>query len=139
MRLSVDLHARVGDLDLDVAFDSADPVPLATWWAEQFGAEVTGTNDGWFVTVSGGTLPVGLAFQKVPDPTPGKNRLHLDLRPRADLRDTEIERITAHGATVVADHRGIYGPGSGWVTFADPEGNQFCVLRSAAEVAAQEG
>ena len=31
------------------------------------------------------------------------------------------------GITLVADHRGIHGPGSGWVVLADPEGNEFCV------------
>jgi hypothetical protein len=37
----------------------------------------------------------------------------------------------------VADLRGKYGPGSGWVVLADPEGNEFCILRAAAEVTAQ--
>jgi Glyoxalase-like domain len=38
------------------------------------------------------------------------------------------------GATEVADLRGRHGPGSGWVVFTDPEGNEFCILRSPAEV-----
>ena len=29
--------------------------------------------------------------------------------------------------------RGNYGPGTGWVVLADPEGNEFCILRSEAE------
>ena len=61
-------------------------------------------------------------------------RWHFDVRPRARSRDEEVEWLREYGATEVADHRGIYGPGSGWVTFADPEGNQFCVLRSPAEL-----
>jgi len=73
-------------------------------------------------------------FIEVPDPTPGKPRIHFDLRPRERTRDDEIEWLLEYGATQVADHRGIYGPGSGWVTFADPEGNQFCVLRSTGEL-----
>ena len=77
-----------------------------------------------------------LLFIEVPDPTPGKNRLHLDLRPRSASRDEELETLVAHGATVVADLRGKYGPGSGWVVLADPEGNEFCILRSEAELAA---
>lgn len=77
-----------------------------------------------------------LLFIEVPDPTPGKNRLHLDLRPRRGTREEEVERLLGMGATEVADHRGIYGPGTGWVTLADPEGNQFCVLRSEAELRA---
>jgi hypothetical protein len=38
------------------------------------------------------------------------------------------------GTTVVADLRGKHGRGSGWTVFADPEGNEFCVLRSQAEL-----
>jgi catechol 2,3-dioxygenase-like lactoylglutathione lyase family enzyme len=80
-----------------------------------------------------------LLFIEVPDPTPGKPRIHFDLRPRERSRDDEVEWLRTHGAVQVADHRGTYGPGSGWVTFADPEGNLFCVLRSESEVAAQRG
>ena len=76
-------------------------------------------------------------FIEVPDPTPGKPRIHLDLRPRERSREEEVEWLLTYGATLVADHRGKYGPGSGWVTFADPAGNQFCVLKSEAELAAQ--
>jgi len=76
-----------------------------------------------------------LLFIEVPDgPKTAKNRLHLDLRPRAGSRDEEVARVRALGATEVADHRGQHGPGSGWVVFADPEGNEFCILRSRAEV-----
>lgn len=72
-----------------------------------------------------------LLFIEVPDPTPGKNRLHLDLRPRVGTRDQEVERLLALGASLVADRR--TGDGGGWATLADPEGNQFCVLRSDRE------
>ena len=78
-----------------------------------------------------------ILFIEVPDPTPGKNRMHFDLRPRSSGRDDEVQSLLAHGATLHEDHRGIYGPGSGWVTLADPEGNLFCVLRSEEEAAAQ--
>ena len=74
-------------------------------------------------------------FIEVPDPTPGKPRIHFDVRPRERSRDEEVEWLLTYGATQVADHRGKYGPGTGWVTFADPEGNQFCVLKSKAELA----
>ena len=60
------------------------------------------------------------------------------MRPRERSRDEEVAWLRDYGAVEVADHRGIYGEGSGWVTFADPEGNQFCILRSEAELAAQE-
>lgn len=77
-----------------------------------------------------------LLFIEVPDPTPGKNRCHLDLRPRDLTQQEETDRLLEHGAELVADHRGIYGEGTGWVTLADPEGNLFCVLKSEAERAA---
>jgi hypothetical protein len=41
--------------------------------------------------------------------------------------------VLSRGATLVHDLRDKYGPGTGWVTLADPEGNEFCILRSAAE------
>ena len=76
-----------------------------------------------------------LLFIEVPEEKQVKNRIHLDLRPRAGTRDDELVRLVAHGATEVADLRGKHGPGTGWVVLADPEGNEFCILRSEAEVA----
>jgi len=75
-----------------------------------------------------------LLFIEVPDAKTVKNRVHLDLRPRSATRDEEVEDLLAHGASLVADLRGIRGPGSGWVVLADPEGNEFCMLRSEAEL-----
>jgi predicted enzyme related to lactoylglutathione lyase len=61
-----------------------------------------------------------------------KNRIHLDLRPRTGTRDEELERLLAHGASQVADLRDARD-GTGWVVLADPEGNEFCILRSDGE------
>ena len=50
--------------------------------------------------------------------------------PHADRRlgtVEEVDRLVGIGAGVVGDLRGKYGPGTGWVTMADPEGNEFCV------------
>ncbi|MBD8870469.1 VOC family protein [Nocardioides donggukensis] len=79
-----------------------------------------------------------LLFIEVPDEKLTKNRLHFDLRPSAGTRDEEVERLLSLGATELADHRDHYGPGVGWVVLADPEGNEFCVLRSEPERAAAE-
>ena len=76
-----------------------------------------------------------LLFIEVPEGKTGKNRIHLDLRPREGTRDEEIERVRGLGAVEVADHRGTYGPGTGWVVLSDPEGNEFCILRSPGEIA----
>ena len=72
-----------------------------------------------------------MLFIQVPEGKAGKNRIHLDLQPTDATRDEEVQRILALGATVVGDFR--KEDGTGWVTLADPEGNEFCVERSAAE------
>jgi hypothetical protein len=72
-------------------------------------------------------------FIEVPDPKVTKNRLHFDLRPRTGTRDEELARLITLGATEVDDLR--RPDGTGWVVLADPEGNEFCILRSEAEVA----
>ena len=105
-----------------ITTDTSDAAALGTWWAEQTGGTVVETNDGWFVIVA---LPQGirLGFQKVSDPTPGKNRVHLDLT-APDL-DAEVERFVQAGAKEV--HRENMGDDFRWVTLADPQGNLFCV------------
>jgi hypothetical protein len=72
-------------------------------------------------------------FIEVPEGKTVKNRLHFDLSPTDRSRDEEVDRLLAAGATMVQDLRGKDGPGTGWATLADPEGNEFCVLRSEAE------
>jgi hypothetical protein len=74
-----------------------------------------------------------LLFINVPDRKIVKNRVHLDLRPADTSRDEEVERVLGLGATLVADRR--LPDGRGWVVLADREGNEFCILRSQAEVA----
>ena len=109
-----------------VTLDSTDPEPLARWWAERFGASITGTNDGWFVTVAGGTLPVTLGFQSVPEVTPGKNRLHFDLD-AVDRQAAVAEFLTA-GATLVTEHT-VPDGSFAWTVLEDPQGNQFCIAQ----------
>lgn len=67
-----------------------------------------------------------LLFITVPDAKQVKNRVHLDLRPVDCTREQEVERLLALGASQLADHRRL--DGSGWITLADPEGNEFCIL-----------
>jgi predicted enzyme related to lactoylglutathione lyase len=67
-----------------------------------------------------------LLFINVPDDKIVKNRVHLDLRPVEGTREDEVARLVALGATKLADFR--RPDGSGWITLADPEGNEFCVL-----------
>ena len=72
-----------------------------------------------------------LLFIRVPEGKAGKNRVHLDVQPTERTRDQEVEWLLGLGARVFEDHR--KPDGTGWVTMADPEGNEFCVERSAAE------
>ncbi len=121
------------------SIDCADAYGLSEWWRKLLGyvqdaedPNLPGHEECLIIDPDSGHR---LLFLRVPDPEKhGKNRVHLDLRPRAGSRDEEIERVSALGARQLSDHRGQYGPGTGWVVFADPEGNEFCVLRSLAEV-----
>jgi predicted enzyme related to lactoylglutathione lyase len=67
----------------------------------------------------------------VPEGKTAKNRLHLDLGPTDATRDDAVERALTAGASVLADHR--REDGTGWVTLADPEGNEFCIERGDLE------
>ena len=108
-----------------VTTDSADPLASARWWGEALGAELAHEMDG-FAAVS---LPGGLmlGFQLVPDPTPGKNRLHFDFS--ADDPEAVAERLVGLGAT----RQGRHGDDSfWWITLADPDGLLFDVAPSEA-------
>ncbi|NHT17279.1 VOC family protein [Cellulomonas sp. IC4_254] len=107
-----------------ITFDTTDAVALATWWARHVGGTVRDEADGWFVTVDRPDGPA-LAFQKVADPTPGKNRVHVDLR--AQDREAAVRALLADGATLVAQQT---MPGFRWTVLADPDGNQFCVAQA---------
>lgn len=70
----------------------------------------------------------------MPDAKQVKNRVHLDLEPAEGTREQELMRLLRLDARQVADRR--RPDGSAWVVLADPEGNEFCILRSDAERAA---
>jgi len=118
--------------------DCRDAYALSEWWKQVLGyADVPGDpnlpgHEECMIVDPEGVGPT-LLFIEVPEHKSVKNRLHLDLRPREGTREEELGRLLAAGATQVADLRGIHGPGTGWVVLADPEGNEFCILRSEAE------
>jgi catechol 2,3-dioxygenase-like lactoylglutathione lyase family enzyme len=118
-----------------VTVDCAHPARLAAFWAAALGGEavvVEDNPDDFEVTV---TAPgIALLFMPVPQPKTVKNRVHLDLQPQDQGRDAEVARLLGLGAVLVDDRR--EPDGRGWVVLADPEGNEFCVERSAAERAA---
>jgi hypothetical protein len=119
--------------------DCANAYELSEWWKQLLGyvdlpddPNEPGHEECMIQSPDGGHQ---LLFIEVPDQKQVKNRLHFDLRPSERTRDDEVEWVLGLGATLFEDHRGKYGPGTGWVTLADPEGNEFCILRSEAEIA----
>lgn len=70
-----------------------------------------------------------MSIIEVPEGNAGKNRIHCDLMPVEGKRDDVYARLLELGASVIADHRGKYGRGSGWIILADPEDNEFCIQR----------
>ncbi|MFF4103971.1 VOC family protein [Streptomyces sp. NPDC001903] len=118
----------------NVAVDCADAYELARFWAGVTGRPLDpGARPGDRETqVPLAEGPV-LYFNQVSEAKVVKNRIHLCLRPETS-RDQEVDRLLGLGAAFVADHRNP--DGSGWAVLADPEGNEFCVLRSASDRAA---
>jgi predicted enzyme related to lactoylglutathione lyase len=117
--------------------DSRNAYAQSVWWAEVLGVaedpadpNEPGDEECMLFSTDGRTR---VLFIEVPEAKQIKNRIHFDLRPVDATRDQEVERLVAHGASVVADRR--RPDGSGWFTLADPEGNEFCVLRSDREIA----
>ncbi|HEU5271230.1 MAG TPA: VOC family protein [Jatrophihabitans sp.] len=107
-----------------VAIDAADPHALGRWWAEALGWVVVGEDDDELEIRPAPDRMPGLLFVTVPEAKAGKNRLHLDFRP-AD-QDAEVQRLLALGAEPADVGQGDVS----WVVLADPEGNEFCVLRA---------
>jgi|ERR1019366_662096 hypothetical protein len=121
----------------NVSFDCLDPARLAAFWAEALNWRITSveTEEVVLEPLAGspaeGIVP-DIIFLLVPEVRVTKNRLHLDLRPSDQI--AEVQRLIDLGATHVD-----VGQSSDvtWVVLADPEGNEFCVLRpySAEEMA----
>ena len=124
------------------SIDCRDAYALSEWWKHLLGyTDVPGDpNEPGHeeCMVLDPETGHSILFIEVPEEKSGKNRVHLDLRPRSGTLAEEVERLLSLGAAEVADRRGIHGPGSGWVVLADPEGNEFCILSSEAELAARQ-
>lgn len=116
-----------------ITFDCADARALASFWSAVTGWHVYYDDDPEVVVAPAYPFDhTGLLFIPVPEGKTAKNRVHLDLAPEGITRDEAVLAAVAAGATVVGDHR--QDDGSGWVTLTDPEGNEFCVERSTAEM-----
>ena len=74
----------------------------------------------------GGPQPT-LILSPTSDPRAGKLRLHIDVNATDRDQDAELERLLALGARPAdVGQTGI----ESWHVLADPEGNEFCLLRT---------
>jgi catechol-2,3-dioxygenase len=109
-----------------VLIDCRDPQRLAGFWSAVLGWSVIGHEDDGSIEI--GSSEAGamtIILEPVPEPKTVKNRLHIDLRPTGTTQAVELERLRALGATEVdVGQRDV-----SWIVLADPEGNEFCLLR----------
>ena len=113
----------------EIVVDAADPVGLAEFWARVLGWERTGSDDDAVEIADPARGGPTLVFVPVPEAKAGKNRIHLDVSPTGCDQDEELARLHALGA-VDAD----VGQGDQtWFVLADPEGNEFCLLRTRVD------
>jgi len=116
-----------------ITVDAHDPRALAEFWAEVLGWKIgEGGNEieVWIERELGDPKNTGfpdILFLKNSDVKNVKNRLHLDLRP--DDQDAEVRRLEKLGAKRIEIGQSA-DPDTSWVVMADPEGNEFCVLRA---------
>ena len=127
----------------EISLDCHDPDLLATFWTNVLDWVVlhrepglveigpAGRDDAELLeAVRTGPVAPTIFLAQVPEEKVAKNRIHFDVSPVDCSQDDEVERILALGAT----HADVGQTGEeSWVVLADPEGNEFCVLRSLAE------
>ncbi len=113
----------------ELVIDCLDPQRLADFWCEVLGFRVLGEEDGYLEIGPGegfGGLQPTLIFSPTTEQKTTKLRLHIDINPTDRDQDAELERLLALGARPVD----IGQPGdASWHVLADPEGNEFCLLR----------
>jgi predicted enzyme related to lactoylglutathione lyase len=116
-----------------ISIDAHDPERIAKFWGEVLDYSPTydskddpESNEPERVielTPKDGSTTTILIIE-VHDEKKAKNRVHFDLRP--DDQAAEVARVEALGARRVDIGQGDVS----WVVLADPEGNEFCILRA---------
>ncbi|MDH5372074.1 MAG: VOC family protein [Acidimicrobiia bacterium] len=110
-----------------VTVDCQD-LALADFWASLLSVEITHRDEQWAFLGYAPDRKVTIWFQKVPEKKGVKNRVHLDFAV-PDLEATEVRILDLGGSKLAAQSWGEHS----WVTFADPEGNEFDVMQVATE------
>ena len=109
-----------------IVIDAHDLPKLARFWTQALDWQVLSEREREIVIGTDENAPVGICFMPVTDQKIVKNRVHLDITTEAQDRDQEIDRLLGLGAQRV--DVGQTGKES-WTVLADPEGNEFCVIR----------
>ncbi|MFE6039872.1 VOC family protein [Streptomyces sp. NPDC056452] len=122
----------------ELVVDCHDPERLADFWCAVLDFQVLERGEGkveicsWVPTaeqVRARQMPPTVVFIQVSEGKTAKNRLHLDVSPIDRGTEAEVTRLLGLGATRVDVGQ---GPDRSWVVMADPEGNEFDVLRTLA-------
>jgi predicted enzyme related to lactoylglutathione lyase len=113
-----------------ICVDTTDPARIARFWQGALGWRRTYEKaDEIVLEPPAGSPEDGISpdllFLRVPEGKTTKNRLHLDLRP--DDQAAEVSRLEKLGARQVSVGQ---TDSSTWIVLADPDGNEFCVLRA---------
>jgi predicted enzyme related to lactoylglutathione lyase len=109
-----------------IVIDAHDLPKLARFWTQALGWKVLSEREREIVIGTDENAPVGICFMPVTDQKIVKNRVHLDITTEAQDRDQEIDRLLGLGA----QHADVGQTGKeSWTVLADPEGNEFCVIR----------
>ena len=106
----------------NVTIDAADARALAGFYAALLDRKVVYDEGAWVVVGRNVRDEPQLVFQRVPDPTPGQAKAHLDVH--TDDLAGATARALALGATQAND---VSEQGMTWRVMYDPEGNPFCI------------
>ncbi|KQZ66402.1 VOC family protein [Nocardioides sp. Root151] len=108
-----------------VTFDCSDAAALADFWSALMEVPVDPEATVDYASIGmGGSISPALVFMKVPDRTPGKNAVHLDLA--SSTWTAQVDRAVDLGAKRLGE---FDEAGFQWVTLADPEGNLFDIAK----------
>jgi predicted enzyme related to lactoylglutathione lyase len=120
--------------------DCTDAHLLAAFWTQVLGWQITGDDEEGVRIQASPDATFAIDFLVVPDgPKVVKNRLHLDVNPTDCDQVEELHRLLALGARPVEVGQSSDSVPVTWHVLADPEGNEFCLLRSRVRSATLGG